>query len=209
MQKQNQGIKRIERLSIGESAEYLGVSIDTLRRWGKKGVLVAYRSPGGHRYFEKKDLDKLFGQRYTRVQGTNKSENNEQVVVEKSQAKDEVQKQEKDKFLQESKNPEKETEIQKIDHPEVTPQPAQTQPTVIAKPQEVQSTVLTPPSIFNQQNQKAPVQQSVNQYKTQKKKLDVSWTTIIIIGLILFTVVDLVLLIIFLTSSSPLASPIP
>src|SRR3990170_7177102 len=56
-----------ERLSIGESAEYLGVSIDTLRRWEKKKVILALRSPGGHRYFLKKDLDKLFGQKYARV----------------------------------------------------------------------------------------------------------------------------------------------
>src|SRR3989344_4233733 len=56
-----------ERLTIGESSEYLGVSIDTLRRWEKKGVITTVRSPGGHRYYFKKDLDKLFGLKYTRA----------------------------------------------------------------------------------------------------------------------------------------------
>ena len=47
-------------LSIGKAAKYLGVSIDTLRRWEKKGKLSTHRSPGGHRYFLKKDLDQAF-----------------------------------------------------------------------------------------------------------------------------------------------------
>ena len=64
----------LDRISIGKASEYLGVSIDTLRRWEKKGVIAAYRSPGGHRYFLKNDLDKLFGQKYTRTSPTKKSE---------------------------------------------------------------------------------------------------------------------------------------
>src|SRR3989344_994083 len=53
-------------LSIGEAAEYLGVSIDTLRRWEARGRIVPLRSPGGHRYFSKNDLDSLFNKKYTR-----------------------------------------------------------------------------------------------------------------------------------------------
>jgi excisionase family DNA binding protein len=53
-------------LSIGEASEYLGISIDTLRRWEKKERITAYRSPGGHRYFQKEDLKGLFNARYTR-----------------------------------------------------------------------------------------------------------------------------------------------
>jgi excisionase family DNA binding protein len=53
-------------ISIGEAAEYLGVSIDTLRRWETKGRIAPIRSPGGHRYYKKHDLDQLFGKRYTR-----------------------------------------------------------------------------------------------------------------------------------------------
>lgn len=54
-------------LNIGKASKYLGVSIDTLRRWERKGKVTTYRSPGGHRYFKKEDLDQLFGQRYARM----------------------------------------------------------------------------------------------------------------------------------------------
>jgi excisionase family DNA binding protein len=61
---------KTKRFSIGEASEYLSVSIDTLRRWEKKGRISALRSPGGHRYFLKKDLDDLFGKKYTRDEPT-------------------------------------------------------------------------------------------------------------------------------------------
>ena len=64
-------------LSIGESSEYLGVSIDTLRRWEKKGRINPLRSPGGHRYYSKEDLDALFGKRYTRDEETLRRTNEE------------------------------------------------------------------------------------------------------------------------------------
>lgn len=57
-------------LTIGEASKYLGVSIDTLRRWEKKGKINAYRSPGGHRYFRKTDLENLFGTKYERDETT-------------------------------------------------------------------------------------------------------------------------------------------
>lgn len=63
--KKSQQIKQ-ELLSIGEASDYLGVSIDTLRRWEKKGRITARRSPGGHRYFQKEDLNDLFDVKYTR-----------------------------------------------------------------------------------------------------------------------------------------------
>ena len=46
-----------EKLSIGSAASYLGVSIDTLRRWDKNGKLRAEKSSGGHRYYSKLDLN--------------------------------------------------------------------------------------------------------------------------------------------------------
>lgn len=64
-------------LSIGESSEYLGVSIDTLRRWEKKGRIAPLRSPGGHRYYSRDDLDTLFGKRYTRDEETVRRTNEE------------------------------------------------------------------------------------------------------------------------------------
>ena len=34
-----------------EFAELLGVSVKTLQRWDKKGLLVAYRTPTNRRYY--------------------------------------------------------------------------------------------------------------------------------------------------------------
>lgn len=47
-----------ELLKIREAAEFLGVSIDTLRRWDKSGKLAALRKDGGtHRYYAKENLE--------------------------------------------------------------------------------------------------------------------------------------------------------
>jgi excisionase family DNA binding protein len=44
-------------LTISEVAKILGVSIDTLRRWDKKGQLKSIRSEGGHRYYSKEQIE--------------------------------------------------------------------------------------------------------------------------------------------------------
>ncbi len=45
-------------LTISEAAEFIGVSIDTLRRWDKSGKLLAIRKEGGkHRYYARRDLE--------------------------------------------------------------------------------------------------------------------------------------------------------
>jgi len=44
-------------LSVPQASHFLGVSIDTLRRWDKKGLVKAIRSPLGHRLFAQKDLE--------------------------------------------------------------------------------------------------------------------------------------------------------
>lgn len=44
--------------TISQAAEYLGVSLNTLRRWDESGKLVAIRKEGGtHRYYREKDLE--------------------------------------------------------------------------------------------------------------------------------------------------------
>ena len=49
-------------LNIAEAAEFLGVSIDTLRRWDKSGKLLAIRKEGGtHRYYHQADLNLFAG----------------------------------------------------------------------------------------------------------------------------------------------------
>ncbi|QQS39288.1 helix-turn-helix domain-containing protein [Candidatus Woesebacteria bacterium] len=81
-----------DKLGIGKSAKYLGVSVDTLRRWEMSGKIDTHRSPGGHRYFSKQDLDKLFGNKYVHAisdKTINSSENivssnNEQNIKKES-----------------------------------------------------------------------------------------------------------------------------
>lgn len=49
-------------LSIGETAEILGVSIDTLRRWENEGIIKSFRpSPTSKRYFQRVDVDRFPG----------------------------------------------------------------------------------------------------------------------------------------------------
>jgi hypothetical protein len=45
-------------LSIGETADIIGVSVDTLRRWDKSGRFSAFRvSPTGNRYYRRQDVE--------------------------------------------------------------------------------------------------------------------------------------------------------
>lgn len=44
-------------ISIGDAAEILGVSIDTLRRWDKSGKLYSVKSSGGHRFYHKSQIE--------------------------------------------------------------------------------------------------------------------------------------------------------
>src|SRR3989344_3277073 len=46
-------------LPIGKSAEYLGISIDTLRRWEKSGKITSKRLDGKNRYFAVSDLESI------------------------------------------------------------------------------------------------------------------------------------------------------
>ena len=46
-------------LDIREAAEFIGISIDTLRRWDKNSKLLAIRGggKGSHRFYRKSDLE--------------------------------------------------------------------------------------------------------------------------------------------------------
>lgn len=44
-------------ISIGDAAEILGISIDTLRRWDKSGKLRSVKSSGGHRFYHKSQIE--------------------------------------------------------------------------------------------------------------------------------------------------------
>jgi DNA (cytosine-5)-methyltransferase 1 len=46
-------------LSITHASQYLNVSLDTIRRWEKKGLVKGQRSPQGHRLFSLAELERL------------------------------------------------------------------------------------------------------------------------------------------------------
>jgi len=46
-------------IPIGKASEYLGVSIDTVRRWDEKGLLNSTRPDGKNRYFSIEELEKI------------------------------------------------------------------------------------------------------------------------------------------------------
>jgi len=47
-------------LTVKDAAEYLGVSPNTLRNWGREGKVPMHRNPiNGYRLFKTQDLDAL------------------------------------------------------------------------------------------------------------------------------------------------------
>ena len=52
-----------EDLRVGQAAEILGVSTDTLRRWDHEGRLLAYRSSGGQRRIPLAEVRRLLAER--------------------------------------------------------------------------------------------------------------------------------------------------
>lgn len=50
-------------LSLGPAARVVGVDPDTLRRWSDDGRIEAYTTPGGHRRFARRALDRLIAER--------------------------------------------------------------------------------------------------------------------------------------------------
>jgi excisionase family DNA binding protein len=52
------------RLSLGPAARLLGVDPDTLRRWSDEGRIEAFTTPGGHRRFDRRELERLLGARH-------------------------------------------------------------------------------------------------------------------------------------------------
>ena len=54
-----------ERLPLGQASRLLGVDPDTLRRWADEGRVPAFTTPGGHRRFERRALERLVAARRT------------------------------------------------------------------------------------------------------------------------------------------------
>lgn len=52
------------RLALGPAARLLGVDPDTLRRWADDGRIEAFTTPGGHRRFDRRDIERLLEARH-------------------------------------------------------------------------------------------------------------------------------------------------
>ena len=52
-------------LSLGPAARLVGVDPDTLRRWADAGRIDVFTTPGGHRRFERRSLERVRGTRRT------------------------------------------------------------------------------------------------------------------------------------------------
>jgi excisionase family DNA binding protein len=63
--------RRGKLLRAKEAAEYLGVSLVTLRRMERQGALSPYRTPGGHRRYSVEMLEEYLesSRRYARSTG--------------------------------------------------------------------------------------------------------------------------------------------
>ena len=59
-----------ERLALGPASRLLGVDPDTLRRWADEGRVPAFTTPGGHRRFERRALERMIASRRTGPAGS-------------------------------------------------------------------------------------------------------------------------------------------
>lgn len=48
-----------EMIPIGQAAQMLGVTVDTLRVWESKGKITSRRLPSGHRRYVRSDVENL------------------------------------------------------------------------------------------------------------------------------------------------------
>lgn len=181
------------RLSIGKAAKYLGVSIDTLRRWEKNGRITALRSPGGHRYFEGSQLDNLFGKKYTRDQASGRISKTYVTTT--------------------GTPPSQDTAISALGQKTPAPSVAATkpQPAVEPKMEPEQDTVPVKPIQSKEaaeltHEQKKRLEDIV--LGEGKRKKPTLLLKLAVVGLIVFTIIDLILAYIFFSSSGML-SPIP
>jgi len=50
-------------MRIGEAAEWLGVSVETIRRWGREGRITVSRTAGGQRMVSRDEVGRLMVER--------------------------------------------------------------------------------------------------------------------------------------------------
>ena len=51
--------KPTERLSMREASGFLGISASTLRRWSDRHMIPSSKTPGGHRRYDREDIERL------------------------------------------------------------------------------------------------------------------------------------------------------
>lgn len=208
------------RLSIGDAADYLGVSIDTLRRWEKKEKIKALRSPGGHRYFDKSDLDKLFGTKYERVEETTRPN-----VSDKFKQIEVVEESDPTPPIDTPASPNIETvptyrgfePVKNLETPQVPPQELPSyvelplhQPTPHEQEPVINQNVAAPEQNTPQTKLSSEQEKRLSEIIKDTKK-DRNYSNLIHIifaGLIIFGIIDIVIAYIWFTQSS-MVTPIP
>lgn len=63
-------------LTIAEAAEKIGVSVDTIRRWEKKGLVKSHRNELNHRVFSVEEIDRV----HQKISGTSTNKNNYRIL---------------------------------------------------------------------------------------------------------------------------------
>lgn len=211
-----------ELLSIGQASEYLGISIDTLRRWEKRSKLTTFRSPGGHRYFDKKDLDELFGTKYERdeVSGFSISTKKEKLIETEIKPIATIAynnfdlpyspppKPETKSDISESERPAKEINVPPITPIKITQNTPISPETAYYEQQKVG--ILIPPASFEKPTTEKKVLPDKSIITNKKIKISISFETLVIIFLSIIALIIIIFLILYLTNPKPgIISPIP
>lgn len=69
--------------TISDAADKIGVSVDTIRRWEKKGLIKSVRSELNHRLFSIDEITRI----HEKVSGTSSEENNYRIIKAKEPSK--------------------------------------------------------------------------------------------------------------------------
>jgi excisionase family DNA binding protein len=213
MQNENQQIRNKDGLlSIGDAADFLGVSVDTLRRWEKKGKIEAYRSPGGHRYFKKEDLSDLFGTKYERV-SEGFSSRKEVITSQAGPSLSGEAEEKEEKKVGHSRGGASKEE-KRLNIPDITPISVKKQEITPEPSRGVSNKGFSSSSLTREQHARITeilaysTQQSESSAASKKGQKGFGWG--IVIGLILFVIflVDAILFYLWYTSGS-VVSPVP
>lgn len=78
---------QIDYLPISEAAKFLGISLDTLRRWDKTGIIPSKRLDGKNRYFALSDLKKNLSNRPLSISEVSKKFNISSTTIRRLEAR--------------------------------------------------------------------------------------------------------------------------